>query len=410
MNIWVRRFTSVAAVFGLTVFCSAADRATEAVRASPTTPIYVAANQDTGFPTPNAITLYLAQGTQLTYQNTISTGGFGIQGGFFGTQRISSVPNRLATCLYASDAYSDDVASISLQNQQLVGTFSGSRNDDGSTNGIGLAVNSNYLYASFTASQTIGTFALQQGCALTFLGDISAVGLQGGSVTGMAVNGNILVVAYGDGSIQSFSVTGGIPVSNNDLQNSTGFSGGSVGSTGGSLPSGVDLTQDGRFAIFGDISSTTTLEVSNLTAGKLARTTVYTVGTRVDAGTVRLSPDESLVYTTNSESGTVTAAFFNPSTGKITTGCVSPPLQGFNGRPWYGSVVARDTTGTGNVLYVAEFGRDYLEINHGPASAIGILTITSNGTSCTLTESVSSPVLLTYPGMLSIGVFPPRAF
>ena len=29
-------------------------------------------------------------------------------------------------------------------------------------------------------------------------------------MTGMAVNGNILVVAYGDGSIQSFSVTGGI--------------------------------------------------------------------------------------------------------------------------------------------------------------------------------------------------------
>ena len=80
-------FTSVAAVFGLTVFCSAADRATAAGRASPTTPIYMVANQDIGFPTPNAITLYLAQGTQLTYQNTIGTGGFGIQGGFFGTQR-----------------------------------------------------------------------------------------------------------------------------------------------------------------------------------------------------------------------------------------------------------------------------------------------------------------------------------
>ena len=87
------------------------------------------------------------------------------------------------------------------------------------------------------------------------------------------------------------------------------------------------------------------LEVSYLTAGKLTRTIVYTVGTRVDAGTVRLSPDESLVYITNSESGTVTAAFFNPSTGRITTGCASPPLQGFNGRPWYGSVVARDPPG-----------------------------------------------------------------
>jgi hypothetical protein len=105
-----------------------------------------------------------------------------------------------------------------------MGTFSGSQTDNGSTNGIGLAVNSQYLYASFTASGTIATFSLQGNCGLMFLGDISAVGLHGGPVSGMAVNGNILVVAYGDGSIQSFNVSSGIPVSNGDLQYSTGYS------------------------------------------------------------------------------------------------------------------------------------------------------------------------------------------
>jgi DNA-binding beta-propeller fold protein YncE len=229
----------------------------------------------------------------------------------------------------------------------------------------------------------------------------------------MAVNGKTLVVAYGDGSIESFNVANGTPVSNNDRQNSTGYTGGVViggAPSPGNIPSGVDMTQDGKFAIFGDISSVATVEVSSLASGKLAKTTAYTVGSGVDAGTIRLSPDESLLYISNNEGGTVTAAFFDAGTGNITRGCTSATLSGFNGRPWLGSVVTRDTTGTGNVLYVAEFGRDYLEIDHGPASALGILDVTSNGTSCTLRETRTSPVTMYLPGVLSIGVYPPRPF
>ncbi|HUI43994.1 MAG TPA: hypothetical protein VL523_18680 [Terriglobia bacterium] len=402
-----------AAFLTLTAFCLGIDPSPAVGQDRPATSIVVAVNQDIAYPSPNLTAFYQASGTQLTYQSYVVTGGFGIQGGFFGTSRVNSVPSLSAPCLYASEAYSNDIASISMPSEQPVGISFGSTSDDGSTNGIGLAVNSNYLYASFTASNTLGTFALQAGCGLTFLGDVPAVGLQGGSVSGMAVNGAILVVAYGDGSIESFNVTGGIPVSNGDRQNSTGYTGGvpCLGNCGsGSLPSGVDLTQDGRFAIFGDISASTVVEVSSLTTGKLAPTVAYQVGAGVDAGAIRLSPDESLLYIANSEGGTVTAAFFNKTTGAATRGCTSPTLIGFNTLPWLGSVVTRDTTGTGNVLYVDEFGRDYLEVNHGPASAIGILTVTSNGRSCTLTETSTSPVQLLYPGALSIAVYPPRPF
>lgn len=412
MNIWVKDMLSVLIVGVLSALCVAANPPGKDANTTPATPIYVAINQDVALPTQNIIGFYLAQGNQLTYQANVNTGGYGIQGGFFGTSRVSSVPSITAPCIYVSDSGSNDIASMSLQNQQLVGNFLGSQNDNGSANGIGLAVNSNYLYASFTSSQTIATFSVQGGCGLTFLGDISAVGLQGGSVAGMAVNSKIMVVAYGDGSIQSFNVAGGIPVSNNDLQNSTAFTTNGLSGSGTALPSGVDITKDGHFAVFGDIGPFVTLETSDLSGGKLAKTVShqYPPLTGEDAGTVRLSPDQSLLYVTNSESGTVMAFFFNPSTASVTKGCTSPVLQGFNGRPWYGSVVARDTTGTGNVLYVAEFGRDYLEINHGPASAIGILTITSNKTSCTLTETSSSPVQVSFPGALSLGVYPPRPF
>lgn len=409
----LRSLLSLAAISALSALCYGADRPAVSNAVTPATPIYIAFNQDLGFPSPNSVGFFLAQGTQVTFQNAVDTGGYGIQGGFFGTSRLASIASLSAPCLYVSNSSSNDVASLSLQSHQLVGNFPGSKTDDGSSNGIGLAVNANYLYASFSTSKTVGTFALTSGCGLSFLGDISASGLQGGSISGMAVNGKTLVVAYGDGSIESFNVANGTPVSNNDRQNSTGYTGGVViggAPSPGNIPSGVDMTQDGKFAIFGDISSVATVEVSSLASGKLAKTTAYTVGSGVDAGTIRLSPDESLLYISNNEGGTVTAAFFDAGTGNITRGCTSATLSGFNGRPWLGSVVTRDTTGTGNVLYVAEFGRDYLEIDHGPASALGILDVTSNGTSCTLRETRTSPVTMYLPGVLSIGVYPPRPF
>ena len=125
---------------------------------------------------------------------------------------------------------------------------------------------------------------------------------------------------------------------------------------------------------------------------------------RVNSGNVRLSPDESLLYIANSQGGTVTAAFFDKDTGRVYGGCVSPTLSGFY-NPWayVGSIATRDTTGTGGVLYVAEWGF--------PNSSIGILKVDSNGSTCTLTESPASPTLdYLSIGLLSVEVFPPRPF
>src|SRR5208282_4393693 len=148
--------------------------------------------------------------------------------------------------------------------------------------------------------------------------------------------------------------------------------------------------------------------VSDLSSGKLAPTVQYTIGVGtnsvgpgINSGTVRLSPDQSLLYIGNSQSGNVTAAFFNKTTGKVTPGCASTKLNGFY-NPWsyIGALATHDTTGTGGVLYAAEFG-----------SSIAILTVTSDGTTCTLTESAASPVSDDLsPGLLSIQVFPPRPF
>lgn len=370
---------------------------------SPSQPIFVITNDDGVLG--NDVSFWLAgntqQGPTLTLQTALATGGRGIGGGFFGSPRVAFLPDSSAQCLYASNAGTNNITTINLQSQQAMGSFSGFRNDKGTTNGIGLAVNSNYLYAGFTASNTLVTFAVQAGCQLSLLGDMPVAGLNGGFIAGMAIHGNMLVVAYGDGSIQSFNIANGLPISNDDEQNSAGFA-------SAYFPESVDITQDGHFAIFGDAAIATTVEVSDISSGKLAPTVMYTVSTATNAvgpgnnaASVRLSPDESLLYIGNSQGGSVTAAFFNKNTGKVSPGCFSGVLNGFF-EPWtyIGSLVTRDPTGTGGVLYVAEFG-----------SSIGILEVSSTGTTCTLTESPNSPIPdNSSSGLLSIQVFPPRPF
>ena len=369
----------------------------------PDSPIYVLTNDD-GLQH-SYVTFFLAGGTQgaptLTYQNGVNTGGKGIGGGFFGTPRVNLLPDSSAQCVYASDANTGDIAAINIQTQQRVGNFTGSANDVGSSNGIGLVMNKNYLYAGYSLSNTIATFAVGAGCQLSFIGDITVTPLNGGWVAGMALNGNILVVTYIDGSIESFNTANGIPIPNGDEQNAAGFA-------AAFFPDAVDITQDGHFAIFGDAAVQTTVEVSDLSSGKLAPTVQYTIGLAsravgpgLNSATVRLSPDESLLYIGNSQSGNITAAFFNKNTGRVTAGCASQQLNGFyTGWSYIGELATRDTTGTGNVLYAAEFG-----------SSIAILTVTSTGTSCTLTESPASPVSDELSGgLLSIQTFPPRPF
>ncbi len=208
----------------------------------------------------------------LTFTSDTNLQGQGIGGGFFGLPRLAMLPSSSAQCLYASNAGTGDIAAVTLSSQTLVGNFLGSDTDAGDANGIGMVLNANYLYAGYPESATIGTFAVLPGCQLSFLGDVAAAGLNGGTVAGMALNGNILVVSYGDGSIESFNVSNGIPVSNGDAQNSTGYLNANT-----NFPEGVDITGDGHYAVFGDSSLVTTIEVSDISSGKLTTTRQYTV-------------------------------------------------------------------------------------------------------------------------------------
>jgi hypothetical protein len=363
----------------------------------------------------NSVSFFQAGGSPsaptLTFQSTSTAGGAGAGGGNFGAPRIISLPDANTQCLYASNGGTGEIVSLNVSSQLLTGTFTGSVNDAGTSNGIGLGLNSNYLYASFTDSNTIGAFQILPGCQLVFLGDTPVAGLNGGGLYAIAVSGNTLIATYGDGSIQSFNISAGTPISNDDEQDSTGFA-----LDNNNLPTGIDISADGRYAIFGDGAIQTLVEVSDISSGKLTATRVYNlaVGPKpvlpmtqmpgTSSSNVRLSPDESLLYIANNQSGTVTAALFNSSTGTVAPGCTSPRLVNFYS-PWFylGSLVTEGTTGNGSVLYVGEFGLQ---------SSVAILKVQTSGRTCILTEAAGSPVIDPVVGvqLLSIWAFPPRPF
>jgi 6-phosphogluconolactonase (cycloisomerase 2 family) len=368
--------------------------------AAAATPQYVLTNDDASVFSIDSVTFYtIGTGGTLELYKQVSTGGAGIAGGFFGANRLAMLNNGGTQCVYASLAFTGGIVGIDVSTLEVVGTTYGSATDNGSSNGIGLAINNQYLYASYTGSNTIATFQVQPECGLSFVSDVTVIGLQGGFVDGMAISGNTMVATFGDGSIQSFNISSGTPVSNGDMQNSTG----AIASGYASYPTSVEMTQDGHYAIFGDTSTSTLVEVSDISSGKLKKTVSYSLGNGINSSNILLSPDETLLYVVNTQGDTLSAAFFNATTGKLTPGCISGSLKGYvSDWSYLGGLSLQTNTGTGNVVYVAEFGT---------ASGIAMINVTSANGQCTLLETAGSPASDPYStGLLSIGTFPPRTF
>jgi 6-phosphogluconolactonase (cycloisomerase 2 family) len=364
------------------------------------TPQYVVTSDDAGFPFPAGVSFFTV-GTNgaLVLQQQVQTGGFGIGGGYFGMKRVAVLNSADQQCVYSSEAANGDIVGVSINTLTVGGSASGSATDAGTSNGIGLAMNSTYLYASFSDSNTIGTFQVQSGCGLAFLNDTAVSGLHRGGINAMVVHGTMLIASYTDGTIESFDISGGTPVSNGDKQGSTATS----TSQEATYANSIDVTSDGHFAIFGDTSTAVSVEISDISSGKLAKTKVYKSTASISSSNLLLSPDQSILYVINTQGATVSALFFNKSTGKLTAGCTSGALRGQSTNYSYLAGTALiNQTGNGGGVYVAEFGG---------ASAIATVTLSVSGQKCALQETSGSPAFdANSPGLLSIDTYPPRSF
>jgi hypothetical protein len=363
---------------------------------------YVITNDDVAFPVPSGVSFFSigANGLPVLQQQVTLPDTYGVGGGYFGMDRLAVLDSAGQQCVYASQAWFGSIQGISVSTLTVASSTYGSATDAGTANGIGLAINPSYLYASYSNSNTIGTFAVEQGCGLVFIGDTSVAGLLGGIINGMALHGNMLIVTYTDGSIESFNVSGGTPVSNGDEQISTA----TLTSSDATYPNSIDITGDGHFAIFGDTSTSLSVEISDISSGKLSKTSVFTDNASISSSNAMLSPDESVLYVINTQGASVSALFFNAGSGKLSYGCTSRPLAGLSADWSYlGGVAPINQSGNGGGVYVGEFGA---------VSGIGIVTLQLTGQQkCSLQEAVGSPVIdPNSPSLLSIGTFPPRSF
>jgi hypothetical protein len=355
---------------------------------------YVVTNDDPG------VSFYaVAPDGALTLQQQLQIGGFGNVAGFFGANRISVLNSGDQQCVYASAASTGEITGIAVSTLTIAGSATGSPTDSGAANGIGLAMNSQYLYASFTASNTIGTFQVLAGCSLAFVNDVSVGGLAGGMVNGIAIHGNMMIATFTDGSIESFDISAGPPLSNGDEQYSTA----TLTSQDATYPNSIDFTSDGHFAILGDTSTLAVVEVSDISSGKLTPTVVHTSKASISSSNVMLSPDETLLYVVNTQGATVSAIFFAKATGKLSGGCTSGRVKGESANWSYlGGLGFISQTGNGGGVYVAEFGNP---------SGIAMVRLDSSREKCSLQEASQSPFAdPNSPGLLSIDTFPPRSF
>jgi len=355
---------------------------------------YIVTNDDIGFPLPNGVSFFSvgANGT-LTLQAQVNTRSWGINGGYFGANRVVTASDGEQPCVFISQAVSGNIAGIAVNTLSLGGVASGSITDTGQSNGIGLVVQGGYLYASFTDSNTIGMFSIQGGCSLTFINDTQVSGLNGGGINAMATHGSMMIVTYTDGSIESFSIANGTPVSNGDKQVSTA----TVRSNDATYPNEIQITADGHYVIFGDTSTSVILEVSDISSGKLAPTKIYGTANGISSSNILLSPDGTVLYVVDTQGDAVSAFAFNKATGSLSYGCSSGPIRG-QSESWsylaHAALVSNKGNGAG--VYVAEFGG---------TSGIALIHLNVANRTCTLQEDAASPFLdPNSTGLLSIAV------
>jgi hypothetical protein len=298
--------------------------------------------------------------------------------------------------------------------------------------GIPLATGGKALYAAWTLSNMIEVWAISVNtpfnCTLipstSVHNAVAAIGLHGGFVEGMseAHNYKDLAVAYGDGSIQAFKTAGlGIGPAC-AASNSTGFTDGNLG-----LPSGVDITQDSKYAIFGDSSATftnvTELETEPLPfCGTVSKdfggpigASATNLGPAVDASNVWLSPgantsNGTFIYVANAGSGQITTVNYLEGPDTMALAGIAPvctaghtnPTALHNSGTWTrdAGIQTSATTGTGKRIYVAEYGSP---------SSVALLQVDASG--CTK-ESAFSPFadLSSINGALSLNAWPARPF
>ena len=379
-----KRSVVLALIVVMVGLCGASFAATE----------YVFANEN-GYLSNSLIVFELDTETgALTQIARLATGGTGL-GTKLSTNlaNIQQVASPGATCIFAVDARSSDIAVFSkAQGYAKVGNYSNSSLSGGSSLAIG--ANGKSLYSSYSGTGNIGAWVVNGDCSLTFVG---AYLPSGGGVVGpikVTPNGAYLVapllVVFG--GAETFSVdpnTGGLT----DI----GFLSFGIlapcSNGGGCIPAGLDFTKDSRIVIISanyigsqnqDVPIAFSARLSN---GRLEQLRAWSLN-----NSPKVSGNNLPFFSAPGYAGSGNL-FFGMYFGVVTANFTETPLKiSVSSAIDLPSIIGGGIAVTGNLLIQADY-----------PDQISVFLINSDGslTPLTTTQLNDSNV-----GILSLSVFP----
>lgn len=327
----------------------------------------------------------------------LETGGDGL-GTVFPTYNFSVSQQAVstnATCVFALDARSEDIASFSKStNYGLVGRYADSSLNPTLGGSLALTPDGKFLYATYISSQNIGAWAVNSDCSLSLIASYLPDDLSGLGSLKVTPNGSSLIVCIAGATVSAemYSIN-----SSSGALTDLGVLGGFCGENETScLPQGLDITKDGRFAIFAipvqgagsfpyaAIAHITSQGLANPSFWSLKNSSLlpYPASVFLSASAFAGSGDLFFGMSGNGRpNGVVTTTFNeNPLSISVTNSTViSPPQE------------AGNIAITGQWAVIAEY-----------PSQIGVFLINPDGS---LTE-VSTTMLNAEPGIISLTVFP----
>jgi Lactonase, 7-bladed beta-propeller len=324
----------------------------------------------------------------LTQIARLQTGGEGL-GTVFPTYNLSVQQQAIspnATCIFALDARSQDIASFSkATNYALVGNYSDSALNPTLGGSLALTPEGKFLYATYISSGNIGAWVVNADCSLTLASSYFAPANVGSLK--VTPNGNSLIVALASSiSAEMYSInrtTGELT----ELGTLAGF----CAPQDFCAPQGLDITKDNEFVIFAVPFEGNSIfpyaAVSRITPKGLAPPSFWSLN-----NSSRIADPTSVFLSASGYSGSgnlyftmyfgVVATTFNenpPSIAVTNSTIIDAPMED-------GNIAV-----TGQWAVIAEY-----------PSQIGVYLINSDGS---LTEA-STTVLDDNPGIISLSIFP----
>jgi hypothetical protein len=298
-----------------------------------------------------------------TYQSKISTGSYGIGGGYLGIHSADiDILDSANECLFLADAggvsgsgpgdiFAYNVAARTGAN--VVSNFG----YNGNLYGIGFVHSGNVLAVEWSGSGEIETFTIGAGCSLTSSkSSASGIGLGGGTADGIAIapNGKFVVATYEDGSYGYYPLSGAT-ISAPSQYNSSCFENTNLFG----VPVGIAISPDSSIVYLDCLVGSNGAVIDVFTAANPGVT--ITNGPLTAAGgtpingsvTMDLSKNGKILYIVGTFSGSIESTDVS-GTAVMANSCSNVTPPGYNSQWIYPGTIDVLAPGAGSVAAIPE--------------------------------------------------------